>query len=162
MSFIYLGIGSNKGNKLSNIKEALKYLKEKIQITRVSSLYLTEPVDIEGEWFINCVLEAKTEKQPLKVLKELLKIEKIMGRIRTKQKRPRIIDLDFLLYGNKIIEEEGLILPHPRLHTRRFVLIPLWEINPHLFHPVLKKSINEILKNLKDTHRVIRIPNGYS
>lgn len=162
MSFIYLGIGSNKGNKLSNIKEALKYLKEKIQIIRVSSLYLTEPVDIEGEWFINCVLEAKTEKQPLKVLKELLKIEKIMGRIRTKQKRPRIIDLDFLLYDNKIIKEEGLILPHPRLHTRRFVLIPLWEINPHFFHPVLKKSINEILKNLKDTHRVIKIPNGYS
>lgn len=156
MSFIYLGIGSNKGNKLSNIKEALKYLKEKIRITRVSSLYLTEPVGIEGKWFINCVLEAKTEKQPLKVLKELLKIEKRMGRMRTKEKRPRIIDLDFLLYDGKIIEEEGLILPHPRLHTRRFVLIPLREINPQFFHPLLKKSVNEILKNLKDTHRVIK------
>ena len=156
MSFIYLGIGSNKGNKLSNIKEALKYLKEKIQIIRVSSLYLTEPVDIEGEWFINCVLEAKTEKQPLKALEELLKIEKKMGRVRTKEKRPRIIDLDFLLYDDEIIEEEGLILPHPRLHTRRFVLIPLREINPYFFHPLLKKSVDEILKNLKDTHRVIK------
>jgi len=156
MSFIYLGIGSNKGNKLSNIKEALKYLKEKIQITRVSSLYLTEPVDIEGEWFINCVLEAKTEKQPLKVLEELLEIEKGMGRMRTKKKRPRVIDLDFLLYDDKIIKEEGLIIPHPRLHTRRFVLIPLREINPQFFHPLLKKSVNEILKNLKDNHRVIK------
>ena len=156
MSFIYLGIGSNKGNKLNNIKEALKYLKEKIRITRVSSLYLTEPVDIEGEWFINCVLEAKTEKQPLKVLEELLKIEKGMGRMRTKEKRPRVIDLDFLLYDDKIIKEEGLVLPHPRLHMRRFVLIPLREINPQFFHPLLKKSVNEILKNLKDNHRVIK------
>ena len=112
---------------------------------------------MEGEWFINCVLEAKTEKQPREILEELLKIERKIGRVRTKEKKSRIIDLDLLFYDDKIIEEEGLIIPHPRLQRRRFVLIPLLEINPHFLHPGIKKSIKEILRDLKDSHWVVKI-----
>ena len=84
----------------------------------------------------------------------LLAIEKEMGRVRKKKKEERIIDLDLLLYEGRVLKEKGLILPHPRLHKRGFVLVPLVEINPHLYHPILKRTVKEILNRLKDSHRI--------
>jgi len=120
----------------------------------LSSFYLTEPVGIKGEWFLNCVLEAETEESPENLLKFLLKIEKNMGRVRRGVKESRIIDLDLLFYKKEIINKRNLIIPHPCLHKRRFVLVPLMEINPHLHHPVLKKTVENILNDLKDRHQV--------
>lgn len=163
MPVVYIGLGSNKGDRLKNIKVALDHLKEKIVIEKTSSFYLTEPVGMEGRWFVNCVLEGKTEQSPEKLLDTLLQIEKRMGRIREKKKNPRVIDLDLLLYEDAVVDKVDLIVPHPHLHKRRFALIPLVEINSHLVHPVLGKSLKEILKGLKDSHQVDKIlENGYA
>lgn len=128
-----------------------------MEVKKVSSFYLTEPVGIKGGWFVNCVLEVRTDSDPKKLLKILLEIEKRMGRIRTKKKISRVIDLDLLFYKGKIIKEKDITLPHPRLHKRRFILIPLAEINPELYHPILKKSVKELLRSLTDEHRVEKI-----
>ena len=163
MPVVYIGLGSNKGDRLKNIKVALDHLKEKIAVEKISSFYLTEPVGMEGRWFVNCVLEGKTEQSPEKLLDTLLQIEKRMGRIREKKKNPRVIDLDLLLYEDAVVDKVDLIVPHPHLHKRRFVLIPLVEINSHLVHPVLGKSLKEILKGLKDSYQVDKIlENGYA
>ncbi|TKJ46284.1 2-amino-4-hydroxy-6-hydroxymethyldihydropteridine diphosphokinase [Candidatus Aerophobetes bacterium Ae_b3b] len=163
MPVVYIGLGSNKGDRLKNIKVALDHLKEKIAVEKISSFYLTEPVGMEGRWFVNCVLEGKTEQSPEKLLDTLLQIEKRMGRIREKKKNPRVIDLDLLLYEDAVVDKVDLIVPHPHLHKRRFALIPLVEINSHLVHPVLGKSLKEILKGLKDSHQVDKIlENGYA
>jgi len=163
MPVVYIGLGSNEGDRLKNIKVALDHLKEKIAVEKVSSFYLTEPVGMKGRWFVNCVLEGKTEQSPEKLLDTLLQIEKRMGRIREKKKNPRVIDLDLLLYEDAVVDKVDLIVPHPHLHKRRFTLIPLVEINSHLVHPVLGKSLKEILKELKDSHQVDKIlENGYA
>ena len=163
MPVVYLGLGSNKGDRLKNIEVALDHLKEKIVVEKISSFYLTEPVGMKGRWFVNCVLEGKTEQSPEKLLDTLLQIEKRMGRIREKKKNPRVIDLDLLLYEDAVVDKVDLIVPHPHLHKRRFALIPLVEINSHLVHPVLGKSLKEILKGLKDSHQVDKIlENGYA
>ncbi len=163
MPVAYIGLGSNKGDRLKNIKVALDHLKEKIAVEKISSFYLTEPVGMEGRWFVNCVLEGKTEQSPEKLLDTLLQIEKRMGRIREKKKNPRVIDLDLLLYEDAVVDKVDLIVPHPHLHKRRFALIPLVEINSRLVHPVLGKSLKEILKGLKDSHQVDKIlENGYA
>jgi len=158
MARVYVGIGSNKGKRIKNVNQALHYIREEIKIEKISSFYLTEPVEVKGGWFVNCVLEATTNKKPEELLKILLKIEKKMGRIRIKENKiSRVIDLDLLFYEEEIIKEKDLILPHPSLHKRRFILIPLNEINPGLYHPVLKKSIKEILESLNDKYRVEKI-----
>jgi len=163
MPVVYIGLGSNKGDRLKNIKVALDHLKEKIAVEKISSFYLTEPVGMKGRWFVNCVLEGKTEQSPEKLLDTLLQIEKRMGRIREKKKTSRVIDLDLLLYEDAVVDKVDLIVPHPHLHKRRFALIPLVEINSHLVHPVLGKSLKEILKGLKDSHQVDKIlENGYA
>jgi len=163
MPVVYIGLGSNKGDRLKNIKVALDHLKEKIAVEKISSFYLTEPVGMKGRWFVNCVLEGKTEQSPEKLLDTLLQIEKRMGRIREKKKNPRVIDLDLLLYEDTVVDKVDLIVPHPHLHKRRFALIPLVEINSHLVHPVLGKSLKEILKGLEDSHQVDKIlENGYA
>ncbi len=157
MPVVYLGLGSNKGHRLQNIEVALDHLKEKIAVEKISSFYLTEPVGMKGGWFVNCVLEGKTEQSPEKLLHTLLEVEKRMGRIREKKKTSRVIDLDLLLYEDVIVDKIDFVVPHPHLHKRRFVLIPLVEINPHLIHPGMGKSLKEILKELKDSHQVDKI-----
>jgi len=154
---VYIGLGSNRGDRLKNLKDSLSHIKREIEIRRVSSLYLTEPVGMEGSWFLNCVLEGETELDPNELMETLLAIEKEMGRVRKKKKEERIIDLDLLLYQGRVLKEKGLILPHPRLHKRRFVLVPLVEINPHLYHPVLKRTVKEILNGLKDSYRIDKL-----
>lgn len=162
MPVVYIGLGSNKGDRLKNIDSALNHLKEKIVVEKISSFYLTEPVEMKGGWFVNCVLEGKTEQPPEKLLHTLLEIEKRMGRVREKKKASRVIDLDLLLYEDAVVDKSDLAVPHPHLHKRRFVLTPLVEINPRLVHPLLGKSLKEILGELKDSYQVDKIlENGY-
>ena len=141
----YIGIGSNLGNKEENIRKAIELIKEKCKILKVSSLYETEPVGYkEQDWFLNCAIEIETKLKPQELIKFLLLIEKKLGRIRTVKNGPRTIDLDILFYGSEIINEKNLIIPHPRLHERLFVLEPLKEVCPNFIHPVFNKSVNEI------------------
>ena len=153
---IYIGLGTNWGKRLQNIHEAIERIKNIVKVERVSSLYLTQPVEVKGGWFVNCVLKGLTERDPFFLLEKFLLIEKEMGRKRG-EKEKRTIDVDMLFYGDKVIKDSVLTIPHPRLHQRRFVLVPLVEVSPHFIHPVFKKSTEELLKTLKDPHRVEKI-----
>ncbi|MBC7189783.1 2-amino-4-hydroxy-6-hydroxymethyldihydropteridine diphosphokinase [Candidatus Aerophobetes bacterium] len=156
MTYIYIALGTNRGPRLQNIENALKRLGEIFEIEKVSSFYLTEPVGIKGGWFVNCVAKCRTDKSPSSVLKELLQIENKMGRIRG-EKEKRTIDLDLLFYGESVIKEDDLVVPHPRIQERRFVLTPLCEIAPELKHPLLGKEVKKILDELKDNLVVEKI-----
>ena len=147
--FVYLGLGSNIGDKVANCLRALEEISASKQhhIKAVSSLYKTEPIGYQDQdWFINCVAEVSTTLQPLPLHAFLQRIEKGMGRIKTVTMGPRIIDLDILFYGAEVVEEADLIIPHPHLHERRFVLVPLVELAPGLLHPFLKKTVRNLLK----------------
>jgi 2-amino-4-hydroxy-6-hydroxymethyldihydropteridine diphosphokinase len=146
---VYLGVGSNLGDKVSNCLRALEEIAisgdTKLHI--ISSLYKTDPVGHQDQdWFINCVAQVMTTLAPRRLVRLLQTIEKKMGRTKTFTMGPRIIDLDILFYGAAIVEEPDLIIPHPHLHERGFVLAPLAEIAPDLTHPVLKKTADELLK----------------
>ena len=153
---IYIGLGSNLGDRLANIRKAIELMKEEgIEIMKESSIYETEPVGYKEQgWFLNSVVKARTQFSPQGLWKRLEKIEKLMGREREIKWGPRIIDLDILFYGNKVLNGKQLQIPHPELHKRRFVLLPLKEIAPELVHPVLNKTIGEILGELKDNSEV--------
>lgn len=153
----YIGVGSNMGNRALQCEEAVSRLGRlpTTTIIRRSSLYETEPVcETPQNWFINCVVEIETLLEPREFLDACLEIEKMMGRQRDTPQGPRTIDLDILFYDDLVLSEEGLTIPHPRLHERRFVLEPLAEIAPHLKHPVLNKTVSELLSTLADPHTV--------
>lgn len=150
---VFLSIGSNVGDKLQNCKDAIENLADskKITIIKTSSFYETEPWgDIDQDWFINCVVEIKTELDARNLLLLLLNIEKGLGRNRAKKGGPRAIDMDILFFNGEIIKTDNLVVPHPFLDKRRFVLAPLTEIAPDFIHPVLKKSVAELLKEVHD------------
>ena len=153
---IYIALGSNLGNRLANIRKAIELMKrEGIEIIDESSIYETEPVGYRKQgWFLNSVVKGRTELSPRRLWKRLEKIEKSMGREKEIKWGPRIIDLDILFYGNKILNGKQLHIPHSELHKRKFVLVPLGEIAPELVHPVLKKTISELLRDLKDNSQV--------
>ncbi len=155
----YLGLGSNEGNRLRNLRLACVALSDcGIDILRASSVYETEPVDLrEQAWFLNCVIKVETSFGPLRLLQKLAQIEQELGRKRRRQKGPRTIDLDILLYGNSIIQKENLTVPHPELHRRRFVLIPLREIVPTLKLPLLDRTPKELVVQLQDSSEVFRL-----
>ena len=135
-ALIYIGIGSNIGNRLDNIKEAISKLKDILRVTKKSSIYETEPVGNENQdWFLNCVIESETDLNPVDLLDGLRKIEKELGRTGRVKWAPRTIDLDILFFGNSIIEEDNLKIPHPELHKRRFVLLPLSLFLLLIWHP---------------------------
>jgi 2-amino-4-hydroxy-6-hydroxymethyldihydropteridine diphosphokinase len=153
MKNIFLGLGSNLGNRIENIQEAQMKIEEFIgTIDAFSSVYETEPWGFKSEKdFLNKVLAVKTELSPSGLLGRILMIEAQLGRIRLdKGYSTRKIDIDILLYDNEIVNEKALVIPHPRLQERMFVLVPLAEIAREMIHPVLKKSIASLLKSCKD------------
>lgn len=161
MPLAYLGIGSNIGNKIGYIRRSLVALSRlpKTKITKVSSLYETEPYGKkEQPWFINVVVEISTELSPLELLKKCKSIETRLGRQERERWAEREIDIDILLYGDIVLSTPELQIPHPDMHNRRFVLIPLSEIAPNAIHPIFKKSISQLLIECKDTTRIIHIP----
>lgn len=152
MTRVYIGLGSNLGNPEENLREALKMLDRgtEIKVTAVSSLYLTEPVGFEDQpWFYNCVAELETELPPEKLLDILQSIENDLGRVRTIRWGPRTVDLDILLYDKLTIDNDRLVVPHPRMQERSFVMVPLDEIAPLAQFPD-GKSVSEIRRNLKN------------
>jgi 2-amino-4-hydroxy-6-hydroxymethyldihydropteridine diphosphokinase len=153
----YLSLGSNIGDREGNLREAITKLEQLGEVKRVSSFYETEPVEFtEQPWFLNCAVELETELTPRELLNELLGIEETMGRKRVQSKGPRLIDLDILLFGDKVIRDKSLAIPHPAMQERRFVLEPLAEIAPDARHPVLKKTVCEMLQELPNGAAVAR------
>lgn len=152
MSIAYIALGSNLGDKEANLRQALKMLLVKgLQIRSVSSFFKTEPYGVTDQpEFINAVVCVKTDLAPEKLLKLLLDTELEMGRVRLRHWGERNIDLDLLLYDDLIYYSEKLVLPHPDMQNRLFVLQPLSEIAADKIHPVYKKSIQNLLKSLTD------------
>lgn len=147
----YIGIGSNLGDKLFNCRHSIDKINQLpgCHVSAVSAIFKTEPVGVTGQpWYANCVVELSTTQVPSQLLKGLLSVESDMGRIRKKRWEARIVDLDILLFGQEIIESDNLIIPHPLLHKRQFVLEPLYQLAPDLVHPVLKLTMNQLLNKL--------------
>jgi len=159
---VYIGIGSNLGDRRANIVEAVERMSQLAgtRVVRTSSLYESEPLGDAKTWFVNGVIELDTEQFAEPLLKLLLAIEEAMGRKRVKGKRwgSRIIDLDILLYDQDVIEKRTLKVPHPELHKRRFVLLPLAELAPQVVHPQLGQSVSTLLATVKDNKRVVLMP----
>lgn len=154
----FLSLGSNLGDRTANIKNALKMLQSKgINVEKVSSFYLTEPAEVQHKsWFLNRAAKIVTDLNAEELLEVCQQAEKALGRRSKGDKTPRTIDIDILLYGDKVIQKPALQIPHPRMHLRRFVLEPLKEIAPSKIHPVLKKTISQLLKELRDSSKVIK------
>ena len=147
----FIGAGANLGEPVRQIQRALDELQKSpgVKLGAVSSLYRTQPVGpIAQPPFVNAVFSLECGMSPQELLALLLSVEEKMGRIRRERWGPRVIDLDLLFYGDMVINGQGLEVPHPRLHERRFVLAPLVEIAPDVVHPVLKKSAFDLLAGL--------------
>jgi 2-amino-4-hydroxy-6-hydroxymethyldihydropteridine diphosphokinase len=146
----YLSLGSNLGNREENLREAVRSLKTLGTIAAVSSFYETEPVEVEGPqpWFLNMVVALETELTPHGLLSGALEIERKLGRERTSPKAARTIDIDIVMFGETIMKAPGLVIPHPSMQHRRFVLEPLAEIAPQAEHPVLHKIAADLLREL--------------
>jgi 2-amino-4-hydroxy-6-hydroxymethyldihydropteridine diphosphokinase len=153
----YLSLGSNLGDRAANLEAAIERLGELGQVVARSAIYETEPVEMERQpWFLNCVVAIETELMPRQFLSRVLAIEQKMGRRRTQPKGPRTIDIDILLFGASIVDTPSLTIPHPAMHRRRFVLEPLAEIAPELRHPVLKKTVREMMEALRPRGGAVR------
>jgi 2-amino-4-hydroxy-6-hydroxymethyldihydropteridine diphosphokinase len=146
---VYLSLGSNVGDRENHLREAISRLESAVRVVSVSSLYETEPVEVTNQsWFLNCAVEIETTKMPQQLMAAILEIEQEMGRQRTWNKGPRIIDIDILLFGDTVLNSPEVTIPHPAMHERRFVLEPLAEIAPDTRHPVIEKTVREMLDAL--------------
>ena len=155
----YIGIGSNLGDRAGNLLYAVRGLIEaSFVVTKLSPVYETEPLGIESELpFLNMVAEIRSEAvTPSQMMARLLRIEFLLGRTDKSQQKPRTIDLDLLFFGSVHTDSPFLTVPHPRLHQRKFVLVPLNDIAPHLLHPTLRKEVRTLLHDCEDLSSVVR------
>jgi 2-amino-4-hydroxy-6-hydroxymethyldihydropteridine diphosphokinase len=158
----YLSLGSNLGDRAANLHAALAQLEAAGRLLTVSAFYETQPVDLPDSvqvqpWFLNCVAAIETEMMPRELLTLALRIEAEMGRLRMKEKGPRNIDIDIVLFADRVVDEPGLKIPHPAMHRRRFVLEPLAEIAPDARHPALEKTAQQLLAQLPAGQTVRRL-----
>ncbi len=149
LNLVYLSLGSNVGDGEKNLRAAIHRLKTLGCVIAVSSFYETEPVEVtEQPWFVNCAVALETSQSASQLMGGILEIERVMGRQRLQKKGPRIIDVDILLFGDLTVNTPDLTIPHPAMAERRFVLEPLAGIADQARHPVLKKTIGELLRAL--------------
>lgn len=159
MAIAYLCLGANSKNRLTTVQQAVSLLSlaENIKLIRASALYETEPWGVKDQnWFLNMVVEIKTDLSAQDLLMKCLSIEKMLGRDRSREQRwgERPVDIDIIFYDNQIINTGILTVPHPRMHERAFVLVPLLELIPDFVHPVLKKSVSDLYDELDDVEEV--------
>ncbi len=157
MPLAYVGLGSNLNKRLGNLKKAISLIEQNsnIELLKRSSVYRTEPVGPKDQPdFLNMALEVETTLSPLELLGFLQDVEQDMGRKRGAKWGPRNIDLDLLLYEDQVINSVELTLPHPQMHLRKFVLVPMVEIAKDRIHPVFKKTVAELLDELKQDSKV--------
>jgi len=155
---IYLGLGSNLGDRAANLEQAVAALAAAgVRTVKRSSLYATEPLGFGPQnWFLNCVVEGSTELMPRQLLRATQQVERDLGRRRLVRNGPRVVDIDILFYGANVVSMSDLEIPHPRIAERRFVLIPLREIAQSLRHPTLRCTIAELLAATPDRSEVRR------
>jgi len=161
---VFLGLGSNVGDLKHNLDTALQFISQRMKIEQVSSLYDTSPeVNTNQPRFLNMIIRASTSIEPQPLLTMLKGIESKLGRVTTTRYSPRPIDIDILFYGNSIIDTPDLVIPHPHMHERAFVLVPLAEIAPNFIHPKNGKTISKMLSELKKgIQGVFRLEPGLS
>ena len=161
LGFVYLSLGSNLGQREKQLRAAIERLGAVGRVVSISSYYETQPVEVTDQpWFLNCAVALETTRSPEQLLNAILAVERDMGRERTRTKGPRKIDIDIVLFGDQIIHSPQLTIPHPAMHQRRFVLEPLAEIAPEVRHPLLKKTVKELLAELRNSQVVCRIEPG--
>jgi 2-amino-4-hydroxy-6-hydroxymethyldihydropteridine diphosphokinase len=157
----FVGVGANLGQPVEQCREAVERMHASpgLKVLRMSSLYRSEPVGFrEQDWFVNAVAEIRTVLTAPELLKALQRIEQAMGRENGQRGGPRVMDLDLLLYSQDVVQEQDLIIPHPQIHRRRFVLVPFQEIAPYVIHPAFGISIQGLLSRLQDDSKVELIP----
>ncbi len=163
MKKAFIEIGSNLGDRMQYCKNAVDEIGSFAKIIKASSIYETEPVGKENQpEFINCVAEIETELSPQDLLKQLNLVELKLGRVRDEKWGPRTIDLDIILYDDQVINDNNLVIPHPRAHLRRFVLEPLSEIAPQFVHPQFNVSVLDLLNEIEDNKSVIKISDQFA
>lgn len=160
----YLGLGANLANKEENIRKTIALLRQnrKIKITKCSSLYRTSPVGMKNQpWYVNCVIEIKTTFSPEKLLNLCQALEKKIGSKKRKRFSSREIDIDILACGDKIIRRKNLVIPHPEIQKRKFVLVPWAEVAPDAKHPTENKTINQLLNETTDPgQKIFKLKSG--
>ena len=161
MHTVYLALGSNLGDRAANLQSAIEAFEPEIQISRCSPVYETPPWGyLDQSKFLNQVVEAETDLPPVELLDHIKKLEQQLGRREIFQYGPRVIDLDIIFYDKEIIESPPLIIPHPRMEERGFVLLPLADIVPHFEHPILGESVSDLLSKIDQEGIVLYSPAG--
>jgi 2-amino-4-hydroxy-6-hydroxymethyldihydropteridine diphosphokinase len=153
---VYIALGTNLGNRLDNLQAAIQSMPPEVIVLAESHIYETPPWGYEDQpAFLNMVIKAETELEPEQLLQYLKELETELGREQSFHWGPRLIDLDILFYDDLVLDTPPLVIPHPRLHERAFVLVPLMDLAPELIHPVFKKSVRELIAEV-DTQGIDR------